>query len=303
MTKIQPRAYTDADLPRLQVALATWIQEAGECGYYHPGNIAHRIYEGYTGSRPRQELVQLWLEGADLIGFAYNFVFDAGFLLFTSPRYRGSGVEKAMLQQAYETTRRYVKATRREDQSVITDVYDCDQTRIDLLTDLGFEQYRTWDWITERSLNAPIAEPRLPEGFTIRGATLDDFAQLAVIRNNTFGGDWTPALYRTQVMQSPGYQPENELVVLAPDGRFAAFTVIRLDPLNKVGLFEPVGTHSDFRRLGLARALMTRGLREMQRQGMERAIVEHTAENLPARELYLSLGFVKKYETLGFQRG
>ncbi len=300
---IQPRAYTDADLPRLQTVLAAWIHKAGDCGYYHPGNIAHRIYEGFTGSRSRHELVQLWVEGTEIVGFAYNFVFDAGFFVFTCPRYRGSTAERTMLRAAYETTRRYIKATRQADQNVITDVYNCDQLRIDLLTELGFAQYRTWDFITERSLATPIPKPLLPQGFTIRAATFDDFAQLATIRNNTFGGDWTPAVYRTQVMQSPGYQPENELVVVAPDGRFAAFTVIRFDALNKVGLFEPVGTHSAFRRLGLARALLTHGLREMQRRGMERASVEHTAENVPARDLYRSLGFVKKYETLGFQRG
>jgi ribosomal protein S18 acetylase RimI-like enzyme len=299
---IHMKSYSDSDLPRLEVALAGWIQAVGDCGYYHPGNIAHRIYEGYTGSRAPQELVQLWLEGSELVGFAYNFVFDAGFLVFTCPRYRGSAVEQEMLQRACETTRRYVKATRRDDQTVITDVYDCDQTRIDLLTDLGFAPYRTWDWITERRLRAPIADPVLPEGFTIRGATPDDFAQLATIRNNTFDGDWTPAIYRTQVMQSAGYQPENELVIVAPDGRFAAFTVIRLDPLNKVGLFEPVGTHSNFRRLGLARALLLHGLREMQRHGMERASAAHAADNVAARDLYRALGFVKRYETLGFQQ-
>jgi len=301
MMTMQTRFYLDSDLPRLQATVAAWIADAGACGYYHPGNIAHRIYEGFGNGQVRHELVQLWLTGEEIVGFAYHGVFDAGFFVFTCPRYRGRAAERQMVRAASAATRRYLKRIGREDQPVITDVYDCDQPRIDLLTELGFVPYRTWDYITTRPLTAPIPAPRLPDGFTIRGATVDDCAQLAAIRTNTFGGDWRAASYRAQVMQQPGYRPEHELVVVAPDGRFAAFTVIRLDEVNQVGLFEPVGTHSDFRRLGLASALLVHGLRVMQQQGMAWAMIEHAAENLPARDLYRTLGFVKKYETLGFR--
>lgn len=298
---IQMHSYTDAALLRLQNTLAEWIQRAGDCGYYHPGNIAHRIYEGFSGNVPRNELVHVWEEAGEIIGFTYSFVFDCGFFAFVAPRYRGSAVELDLLRSAIDLTQQQMRATDQDPQGVITDVYDCDQTRIDLLGQLGFAHYRTWDWITERDLHIAIPAATLPAGFTIRGATPADADGLAAIRNNSFGGNWTGGTYARQVMSSPGYEPERELMVLAPDGQIAAFTVIRFDPLNKTGLFEPVGTHSEFRRLGLARAMMFHALRMMQRQGLERAIVEHTADNLPARELYRSLGFTKKYETLGFQ--
>jgi len=299
-------SYRDDDLPRLQDTLAEWIQRAGACGYYHPGNIAHRIYEGFSGRIPRHDLVHLWEEAGDIVGFTYSFVFDAAFFAFVAPRYRGGTLELALLRTAITTTERYMAETKQDEQSdfppVITDVYNCDQVRIDLLTQLGFEHYRTWDWITERSLAEPVPEPVLPAGFTVRTATPDDAEQLAAIRNNAFGGSWTGAVYHNQVMCSPGYDPAHELIVIAPDGRIAAFTVIRFDDLNKVGLFEPVGTHSEFRRLGLARAMMLYALQAMQHHGLERAMVEHTADNAPARELYRSLGFHKQYETWGFQR-
>jgi ribosomal protein S18 acetylase RimI-like enzyme len=295
------RSYTDNDLPHLQQTLAGWIAEAGDCGYYHPGNITHRIYEGFGDGTVCQDLVHLWEEDGAIIGLTYSFVFEAGFFAFVAPRYRGTAVELELLQHAMTTTQRMMVKTKQETQTVITDVYDCDQIRIDLLTQLGFAHYRTWDWITFRPLGDPIPGPLLPTGFTIRSATLADAEQLAAIRNNTFGGTWTGEVYREQVMHSPGYQPEREILAVAPDGRVAAFTVIHFDERNKVGLFEPVGTHSDFRRLGLARAVMLQGLRIMQRHGMTVASVEHTAENAAARELYRRLGFVKKYETLGFE--
>jgi ribosomal protein S18 acetylase RimI-like enzyme len=171
-----------------------------------------------------------------------------------------------------------------------------------LLTRLGFEEYRVWDDIMKRSLSESFPESRLPDDFTIRSATMDDYEQLAAVRNASFGLDWTAELYRDQVMRKPGYWPAREIVAAAPDGRVAAFTVIRLDAVNRIGQFEPVGTHPDFQRQGLARALMLHALRVMQRQGMQTATVGHDATNVAARELYRSLGFWKKYETLGYRR-
>jgi ribosomal protein S18 acetylase RimI-like enzyme len=299
---IRSRAYTDDDLPQLQAALALWIQEAGACGYCHVGGLPHRIYENLRGRHPLGQLVQVWEDDRSIVGIAINFRFDIAFDVFTCPSYRGTDVELRMLQSAYATTLRCVKQLEREDTSVVTDVYSCDDARMELLQQLGFEEYRLWDHITERSLSGSIPEWRLPDGFTIRPATMDDYAQLAGARNDAFSASWSPEMYRDQVMRKPGYQPEREIVVVAADGRIAAFTVIWLDQLNKVGQFEPVGTRRDFQRRGLARAMMLYALGEMKRLGLETATVEHDASNLAALELYRGLGFRKKYETLGYRR-
>lgn len=299
---IRPRPYTDDDLENLQAALAGWIQAAGACGYCHVGDLPHRIYENLRGRYPVGELVQVWEDGPHIVGIAINARFDTSFDVFTSPTCRGTEREIAMLQLAYTTTSRYVKEAGREDTSVITDVFDCDKIRAELLTQLGFAPYRVWDYITECNLSDPIDVPRLPDGFTIRSATVDDDAQLARIRNDSFNANWSPELYRDEVMRKPGYQPEREIVVVAPHGQIVAFMITRLDEVNKVGLFEPVGTHHDFQRRGLARAMMLYALREMKDLGMETALVAHDANNLAALELYRSLGFRKKYETLGYKR-
>ncbi len=87
---------------------------------------------------------------------------------------------------------------------------------------------------------------------------------------------------------------------LAEDGT-AARARVWFDDVNLVGLFEPVETHEDFRRLGLARAVMTEGLRRMREAGMKTARVEHDITNAPAAALYESLGFTVVCETLGFR--
>jgi ribosomal protein S18 acetylase RimI-like enzyme len=92
-------------------------------------------------------------------------------------------------------------------------------------------------------------------------------------------------------MQSPVYNGERDVVAVAPDGRFATFCIFWLDPVNKVGLFEPVGAHPDFQKKGLGKAALSEGLRRMKTSGMETAIVCAEVDNEAAVRLYESAGF------------
>ncbi|GAB4441476.1 MAG: GNAT family N-acetyltransferase [Chloroflexi bacterium OHK40] len=298
--ELAPRPYTDDDLPRVQAALASWRHAAGPCGYCHIGDLPHRIYAELREHHPAQERVRIWEEGSAIVAIAIHGRFNAAFDLFTCPPYRGSAQERTMLELAATITGRLIAASGQSE--VITDVHGCDTTRQRQLTHLGFAPYRIWDHLTERSLDAPLPEAPLPAGFTVRPATLDDAGGLAAARNSAFGSDWTAERYRDAVMRRPGYRPDHELVVVAPDGQVAAFTVMWLDELNRVGLLEPVGTHRAFQRRGLARALLVAALGELHRRGMASATIAHDATNLPAVALYQSLGFRTRDETLGFRR-
>lgn len=295
------RKYTDDDLPRLQAALASWIQEAGDCGYCHVGELVYRIYTNIQ-ELPVHDLVQVWEDESGIMGFTINLRFDNAFEVYTSPKYRGTDDEIKLLQSAADMTRGFMKQVGRKEKTLIMDVWDCDETRKKLLNQLGFEEYKLWGYYQERSLSVSIPEPSLADGFTIRGATMADDAQLAAVHNGAFGSDWTPEAYRDALMHKPGYDPQREIVVVAPEGQFAAFTIMWLDAVNKVGLFEPVGTHRDFHRQGLGRALMLHVLHIMKASGMETAKVGHDAENLAAQGLYQSIGFTKKYHTLGYKK-
>ena len=169
-----------------------------------------------------------------------------------------------------------------------TDVFTCDQTRITLLEELGFRDYRVWDRITERALGE-LPDFPLPDDYSIRSPARDDRADLAAARSELFDEQWT------------GPEIAEELIAVAADGRVAAFIVMWLDQLTGVGLFEPVGTRFEFRGQGIARALMTEGLRRMHRAGMRRAMVEHDVTNTAAAALYRALGFEAQYETHGFR--
>lgn len=128
---------------------------------------------------------------------------------------------------------------------------------------------------------------------------MHEAAALLAVHASAFNSKGTVEQY-ARVMESPGYAAEREFVVVAPDGRFAAFTVTWHDERNSIGYFEPVGTHADFRRMGLARAVMIHAMHHMRAGGMRHAWVVHeAAEDNPASAgLYASLGFRMQFRTL-----
>lgn len=302
MKNITSRKYTDNDLPHLQAALAGWIQSAGDCGYCHVGDISHRIYNGIRGRLSLNEVVRVWEDDSQIIGFDIVGPYYNRFDTFVHPDYRGTESERDMLQWAYTTTRHFMNIIGRADKPVLAEECSGDDIRAQLLIELGFEKHEHWGNITERRLDDVIPEPSLPDGFSIRAATMDDYAQLAAVHSGAFGSNWSPELYRDEVMLNPGYRVEREIVVVASDGQFAAFTKTWLDEVNKVGLFEPVGTHKDFQRKGLGRAMMLHTLHEMKSLGMKTAMVGHEADNPASIGLYNSLGFRTKYEIADYKK-
>jgi mycothiol synthase len=293
-----------ADLAAMQAALAGWIMGAGNCGYCHIGDLPHRIYNGLRGRYPTEALVRLWRAGGTVLAFSLSSPRMSGFDAFVSPDHRGGALEREVLTWGYETTRRWMDREGKNDSAVITDVDDGDETRSALLLELGFQPDNApWLVVNERSLDGDLPEIVLPEGYHIRGAVGDEDAeQLAAVHSGAFGSSWTAEIYREEVMHKPGYTPELERVVVAPDGRFAAFCLIWLDERNRLGLFEPVGTHEAFQRMGLGRALLASGLHLMRERGMERAQVCSETDNAASSGLYGAMGFEPLYRVASYLR-
>ncbi|MFI6814560.1 GNAT family N-acetyltransferase [Nonomuraea sp. NPDC050328] len=283
------RPYTHAELPRLLDAFSGWIERGGRCAYDHVGEVPHRIYENLRGDPDR---VHLWEDGGEIVALALTMRFGEAFDLFVAPELAGSETEAELLEFAARTT----AASGRP--YVLTDVLDCSSSRIELLHRLGFERFRVWDHVNDRSLAEPVPEALLPYGFTVRQATGSDAWTLAEAHNSAFGSDWRGADYGRLIL---GRAQAPAVVAVDPEGRVGAFTVAWTDPRNGTGHFEPVGTHAGFRRLGLARAVMAHALAEMRAAGLRSASVNHNAENLPAAALYRGLGFQVAHETYGYR--
>jgi GNAT superfamily N-acetyltransferase len=81
-------------------------------------------------------------------------------------------------------------------------------------------------------------------------------------------------------------------VAVSPEGHLAATCAIWYEPLVRAGWFEPVGTHPDFRRRGLASSLMAAALRRLWQMGACRRYVD-TGYGMDANRLYARMGFTQ----------
>ena len=142
-----------------------------------------------------------------------------------------------------------------------------------------------------RSLADDVPAPSVPDGYrlrTVRGEE-DVVARVEVHRAAFAPSRVVPESYRRTMREWP-YRADLDFVVEAPDGSFAAFCLCWLDEDNALGEFEPVGTHPDHRRRGLARAVCLAGLRGLREAGAETAVVYSVAGS-HAESLYAGLGF------------
>lgn len=89
----------------------------------------------------------------------------------------------------------------------------------------------------------------------------------------------------------PGYRPELDLVVVAPDGTGASACTCWYDATTRCGEFEAVGTSKAYQRMGAGKAVIMEGLRRLHRLGATQAVVQTTMNNAPAIALYQSCGF------------
>jgi ribosomal protein S18 acetylase RimI-like enzyme len=226
-----------------------------------------------------EEIAFLWEADGQLVAFLMPDGGRGEAHLCVHPALRTADLEEEMLDVAEERL-----FEQREDGTRRLCVWapDCDTLRQDLLTRRG---YRKGDWPEHqwrRSLDTPIAEVPLAPGYTI--CSLGDGLELlercyasglgfhegdiqtAVENRND------PAWYRN-IQTAPLYRRDLDLVAVAPDGAIASFTTIWFDDVTRSAYFEPVATVPAHQRRGLGKAVMTEGLRRLQRMGATLAIV------------------------------
>jgi len=170
-----------------------------------------------------------------------------------------------------------------------------------LLTRRGYAPSGDWLYM-QRSLATPIAVVEPPQGWSVRNVqSVDEAAARATVLGLAFEAPPFVHWYQ-KLMRSPGYDIDLDLVAVAHDGHFGAFAQVWVDQANKVGQFEPVGTAPNARRLGLAQAVLSEGLRRMQSRGMQTAIVIVEAAEHSACQLYESIGFERVWQLDWYQQ-
>jgi ribosomal protein S18 acetylase RimI-like enzyme len=152
-------------------------------------------------------------------------------------------------------------------------------------TDLALTQWH-------QVLDGPPAEPVLPPGYRVRTMIgPEDLPARVEVHRAAFAPSQMTAERYARAMASPHYRLDLDVVVEAADGTLAAFALAWFDPDAQVGEFEPVGTHPDHRRRGLALAALRHGLGLLHDAGARDVIVFSETANDASEALYAAAGF------------
>ena len=159
-----------------------------------------------------------------------------------------------------------------------------------------------WDLMNMRDLQE-IEEPALPAGYRL--TTMQEIGDIA-LRVAVHRAAWEPSKLTEEkyaaAMSTWPYRADLDFVVEAPDGMLASSALGWYDEANRTGEFEPVGTHPDHRRLGLARAVMLFGMQRFRAAGATHALVGCRGDDdYPIPKLvYESIGFRELSRDLPF---
>jgi ribosomal protein S18 acetylase RimI-like enzyme len=194
------------------------------------------------------------------------------------------------------------------DEPLVTSALPEDEASVRELERRGYAAVAGEPWMAYliRSLaDEPVPEPSMPDGFRLRTLRGDEDveARVAVHRAAFRPSRVTAESYRN-VLQAHPYRADLDCVVEAPDGSFASYCLAWLDEAIGVGVLEPVGTHPDYERRGLASAVSRFALRRLQELGATTAIVVPRGDDeypVP-KKLYESIGFEQHTRSQEYRR-
>lgn len=246
--------------------------------------------------------VQLWETGS---GRLVGFVLPEGRSdahLNIHPDFRH--LEGEMIEWAVEHLSKPM--SDKDDTHLFIYANEYDALRQRLLKERGFEPTEYWGMIRRLRFGAqPLNEPSLHAGYTLRTTQIDDLddcQRIADLLNAAFERTFHNALeYQNFCQLAPSFRQELDLVAVASDGSFAAYAGIPYDDVNRRGIFEPVCTHPDHQRKGLAKVLMQEGLLRLRAAGAVDVTVD-TGDMTPANRLYDSLGFTEAYRGFAWEK-
>lgn len=239
-----------------------------------------------------QDRVHLWWEQDTLVGVAHPE--GAGEACFqVRPEYRH--LQSEMLDWATE------HLTHAGALTVLCMDHDAHLRRL-----LGARGFVDGGWGAVARVMALSAKPPTPPeiapGYRIRSTTASDVDGVAALIASAFGRDSDIsddlAAFRRH---APCFVGDWDLVAETEGGTLAAYVGLSWDPQADVGIFEPVCTHPNFQRRGLAKALMHRGIALLHSKGVGRACVD-SGDPAAANALYESVGFTEAYHGRAYEK-
>jgi GNAT superfamily N-acetyltransferase len=267
-----------AQTRRMQTLVAELWRQEGPKVENHVGDVAWQRFQ-HTG-REGEWRIRLWEENGEPVAWAWVKRL-ASLQHEIHPRHRGGALHAELLD--------WFEAEVEEDE-LRTSSLSTDTERLEALRNRGYKvDPDARAFVYHACELDEVVKPEVPDGYRLRTVEPDDVGRRVELHRVV----WAPSRVTVEsfanVQAAWPYRADLDCVAEAPGGSFAAYCLAWLDPENRVGELEPVGTHPDHRRLGLASAVCGFAHQRLRQEGAELAIVYSLAGS-DATALYESLG-------------
>lgn len=181
-------------------------------------------------------------------------------------------------------------------EEIVTTIFLNDTRKIEKLEQAGFIKTRHDNNVRTYDLNDYDFEYNLPDGFRIENFSDHYYYDSKIeLICNAFDKKEHPKERIISFMKTPGYMPDMDLLVMSPNNRCAAYCTGWIEQYDgTLGFIEPMGTHSDYRKMGLATALAKECFKRLSEKGVKLATIASHAEPNISNFLYDSLKPVAK---------
>lgn len=283
--KIHTRPWRDEDdYAQMNALVIDACRAGGPATYCSAGDLD---WWRYTSSDPNMILrAQLWYLDDTLAGFCWPYGGQADMIVHP----QRTAVEPAMVAWLEEN-----HATLFPDKETLgLWSYTGDSARNELFARLRYTRGDDFLRFYLYDLAQPPPEiAPLPDGYTIRPVRGEsELEQRVAVHRAAFAPSRMTVEKHGAVMRHAlTYRPDLDLVAVAPDGTFAAFTIVWYDAANRMGECEPVGCHPDYQRRGLASAVIVEAMRRVRALGGTHLSIFGFRDDSPGSRLYSHLGF------------
>jgi ribosomal protein S18 acetylase RimI-like enzyme len=185
-------------------------------------------------------------------------------------------------------------ARRAGESEIFVSVAEADEGLRSLTLSRGYEPSERYGYELVNDLAVAPSAPELTHGFEMISLTPTLAERYVTLHRAAWSRPNAPSSYdRRQhdtVTAMPDFRYDLVPIVVAADGTLAAYCISWWDPRSRSVEIEPLGTHPDFRRRGLARAVVREVVRRSAALRARYVLVWGTNGNPEAKALYVSAG-------------
>jgi mycothiol synthase len=297
MTTISSRLYEGEKDFQIMLDLMHKVRPASHANDYP---VKVNIEENLASEEIRAH-TKLWFDGAQPIGWAY--VDNSHNLCWEVEQQHTEPVGAEMVAWGVDCTRSGKTLPAGETSTLDASCRDDFKERLDFLIQHGFHQTEVVTVHMKRDLSKPISGFKLPPRFQIRPVKgMEEAEAIASTHRAAFGTEYMTTENRLVIMNTSEYDPALDLVVVAPDATVAAYCTCSVNEQEKEGWTDPVATHPNYQRLGLAKALLLKGMQMLKERGMAFAHLGTSGDNIAMQKSAESVGFFLEHKVIWFEK-